>query len=148
KHRVETVLVADDASIPQGGGVGRRGIAGTLFVEKVLGAAAESGMSLMELAALGRRAAARVRTIGTALAERSLDGTDQGWPMIEYGVGIHGEAGWKRLSLDGSLDVVDMICHQLVDDVGQAAAPLLLFVNGLGAAPMSELYRAYGRAYE
>lgn len=152
-HRVETVLVADDASIPRAGGIGRRGVAGTLFVEKIVGAAAEGGGSLDALAALGRNAADAVHTIGVALKGATLPYATRetfvlGDVDMEVGVGIHGEPGGQRLPLQAAAALVADLCGRLLEDIGQVRGKVLLFVNGLGATPSSELYLVYGLVRE
>lgn len=146
---VATVTVSDDAAMP--GAVNRRGIAGTLFVEKILGAAAEQGMPLDELAELGMRAAASVRTVGVSLKGAVLPTATRetfalGDAELEFGVGIHGEAGSARIAMRNAHEIVQLICGRLLEDMGIGEGRLLLFVNGLGATPQSELYLAYGLA--
>ena len=71
---VETVFVADDVAVDTGKITGRRGIAGTVFVHKVAGAAAAAGLSLEEVAAEARAAAAAVRSIGIATSVCTVPG--------------------------------------------------------------------------
>jgi dihydroxyacetone kinase len=101
-HRVESVLVADDIALDDPGsadeeGVGRRGVAGTIVVEKICGAAAEAGAELPALASLGRRVAAATRSIGVSVSGVTLPSGGVAAITLaageqEFGVGIHGEA--------------------------------------------------------
>ncbi|SFK70257.1 dihydroxyacetone kinase subunit DhaL [Geodermatophilus ruber] len=142
---VEVVVVADDVALVAAVGAGRRGIAGTVLVHKVAGAAAEAGLPLPEVAARARAAADAVRTMGVALSACTVPGTAR--PSfqltdgeIEWGLGIHGEAGVERTVSRPA----DAIARGLLDRVvaDGAFAPgtrLALLVNGLGATPPIEL---------
>jgi len=148
-RRVETVVVADDVAAGQM--ARRRGIAGTLFVEKVLGAAAEEGMALADLAVLGHRASAATRSIGVALRGATLPTASRETFVLapgemELGVGIHGEPGGQRAAMGGGADIVATMCDRLLDGFDHGGEGALLFVNGLGATPQSELYLVYGLA--
>jgi dihydroxyacetone kinase len=143
---VEIVLVADDVALA--GSVehaGRRGLAGTILVHKVAGAAAEAGASLSEVAAEAREAARAVKTMGMALspctvpvAGRPTFLLDEG--EIELGLGIHGEPGVRREPLEPA----DVLVGRLLDAIlaEQSFAPggrVVLLVNNLGGTPMMEL---------
>lgn len=101
---VEVVIIGDDIAL--GRNSKARGIAGTVLVHKIAGAAAESGKSLVEVAALARKAAASLSSIGLALSDCSVYNPEQE-PRLrddeaELGLGIHGEAGIERIPLTGS----------------------------------------------
>ena len=142
-----TVTVEDDVSVPRVfGGVGRRGVAGTLVVEKLLGAAAEAGADLPALAALGDRVNARLRSMGVALRPCVIPNTNLpnfalGPSEMELGVGIHGEAGRRRvprLSADAiASELVAAVLSELAVETGEDA---LVLLNGFGATPPAELY--------
>lgn len=94
---VEIVVVADDVSLRALTERGRRrGIAGTVLVHKLAGAAAERGLTLAQVAAAANAAAARLGTMGVALDGCTMPGAEQsGFRLadheIELGLGIHGE---------------------------------------------------------
>lgn len=138
---VETVVVADDVAISAASRVGRRGIAGTVLVHKVAGAAAEAGKPLAEVAALARRVAGSVGTMGLALSACTVPAAGQpgfllGPDEAEWGLGIHGEPGVERAALPAADDVA----ARLVDTIGPAAGSrVAVLVNGLGATPPMEL---------
>ena len=125
---------------------GRRGVAGTLIVEKMVGAAAETGMPLAALKALGEEANRRTRSMGVALLPCTVPAA--GRPNftladneMEMGVGIHGEPGRRRVPLASA----DAIAAELLDAILKDLAPskgseVLLLVNGFGATPLIELY--------
>jgi dihydroxyacetone kinase-like protein len=149
----ETVLVNDDVSLPADHSAGRRGVAGTAIVEKIVGAAAEGGADLATCKALGDRVARATASMGVALTSCTVPAL--GKPTfalaeneMELGVGIHGEAGRERRSLGTASEIVallaDAVQHELDPAAGQAA---LLHVNGLGATPLVELYLVYERAH-
>jgi dihydroxyacetone kinase-like protein len=131
---------------------GRRGVAGTLVVEKIVGAAAEKGADLAALAALGERVNARTRSMGVALTSCTVPAAgkptfDIGPDEMEFGVGIHGEPGRRREKIRKADEIAEEICTAIVRDLGDAAKlPSLLFVNGFGGTPLLELYGMYHAA--
>lgn len=144
---VDKVYVNDDVAVKDSlYTVGRRGVAGTVFVHKIAGAAAEKGLDLAEVKAVAEKVIANVRSIGFALTSCTVPA--KGTPTfslqedeIEFGVGIHGEPGITRekLRTAGELaeDMLDRIVKDLPFQPGDEAA---LMVNGLGATPLMELY--------
>lgn len=142
----ELVVVADDVAlaglVPRDR---RRGIAGTVFVHKIAGAAAESGRSLQEVAAIACAAAARIGTMGVALGACTVPaagkpGFELAEDEIELGLGIHGEKGVERTGIMSADALVDRLVETIVTDmkIGRGARVALL-VNGLGATPPMEL---------
>jgi dihydroxyacetone kinase-like protein len=131
---------------------GRRGVAGTLVVEKIVGAAAEHGIALRPLKALGERVNAATRSMGVALTSGTVPAAgrptfDIGDGEMEFGVGIHGEPGRRRDSLKSADAIAEEICTAILDDLGdRARGPALLFVNGFGGTPLMELYLMYNSA--
>jgi phosphoenolpyruvate---glycerone phosphotransferase subunit DhaK len=131
---------------------GRRGVAGTLVVEKVVGAAAEEGMQLSELKALGDRINAATRSMGVALTSCTVPAAGKptfaiGDDEMEFGVGIHGEPGRRRDKLRNADTIAEEICSAIMGDLGASASGrALLFVNGFGGTPSMELYLMYNSA--
>lgn len=145
--RVGRVLVDDDVAVRDSTyTVGRRGVAGTVVVEKICGAAAEAGASLEELVALGARVVADTRTMGVALSSCTVPHVgrptfDLGDDEMELGVGIHGEPGRARLPLEPASAVAARLLAPVVQDLGlERGERVILLVNGLGATPLLELY--------
>jgi dihydroxyacetone kinase len=143
---VETVLVADDVALAGSGEhAGRRGLAGTVLVHKVAGAAAATGAPLAEVAAVAGAAAAAVRTMGVALSPCTVPAA--GRPSfvlaedeIELGLGIHGEPGVRRVPLEPADALVDRLLAAIRADLRAAAgARVVLLVNNLGGTPIMEL---------
>lgn len=150
---VVTVLTNDDVAVEDSlYTTGRRGVAGTLVVEKVVGAAAEAGADLHTLKALGDNVNSRTRSMGVALTSCTVP--EAGKPMfqigddeMEMGVGIHGEPGRRRVKLESAQNIAAEMVEAIVKDLGNGAAgDALLFVNGFGATPSMELYLMYGAA--
>ncbi|WP_420963386.1 dihydroxyacetone kinase family protein [Brucella sp. IR073] len=142
----EVVVVADDVALA--GIVARerrRGIAGTVLVHKIAGAAATQGKSLEEVAAIARSAAARIGTMGVALGSCTVPaagkpGFTLGEEEIELGLGIHGEKGVERAGLMTADALTDRLIDQIAGDMGlKAGNRVALLVNGLGATPPMEL---------
>lgn len=152
-RRVETVVVNDDIAVERSArGTGRRGVAGTLVVEKIVGAAAQAGATLEDLKILGDAAVAATRTMGVALKGTTVPQTTRetfslGPDEMEVGIGIHGEPGRSRETLADASAIVALICSHILNDFGPLdGQPVLLFVNGLGGTPQSELYLVFGLA--
>lgn len=150
---VATVVVDDDVAVTDSlYTAGRRGVAGTLAVEKIAGAAAERGDSLHAVAEIARRVNANVRSMGVAL--RACTVPHAGRPSfdlsedeVEIGIGIHGEPGRRRTPLQAADTITDYLLDPVIDDLAlQAGEQVLLFVNGMGATPASELYIVYRHA--
>ena len=143
---VEVVVVADDVSLRDTVERGRRrGIAGTVFVHKIAGAAAAAGKPLAEVASLARAAADAIGTMGVALDGCTLPATQQSSftladDEIELGLGIHGEKGVQRTQPMPADHLVDTLLTAIVDDQQLARGErVALLVNGLGATTAMEL---------
>ena len=148
-----TVLIADDVAVEDSSfTVGRRGVAGTMIVEKIVGAAAEAGANLAELKSLGDDVAARTRSIGVALTSCIVPaaGTPTftlGENEMEMGVGIHGEPGRRRVALATAAEIADEMVGAVLSDLAPATGlEVLLHVNGFGGTPLMELYLMYDQA--
>lgn len=153
RHAIEMVVVKDDAAhgkSPRSNG--RRGVAGTLIVEKLIGAAAQRGASLGELKVLGDDLNNRIRSMGVALRGVAVPDTRRetfvlGPDEMEMGVGIHGEPGRSRETFTHADPIIEALCAAILADLEPAPSLIpLLFVNGFGGTPSSELYLAYGIA--
>ena len=128
---------------------GRRGVAGTLIVEKIVGAAAEEGRDLAALKALGDRVNAATRSIGIALTSCTVPAAgkptfDLAEDEMEIGVGIHGEPGRRRVKLKPAAEIAAEMVKAITTDLGaRMRGEVLLMINGFGATPLSELYLMY-----
>lgn len=147
------VLVDDDVAVDNSSfTVGRRGVAGTLVVEKIVGAAAERGDSIEALAALGERVNMATRSMGVALSSCIVPaaGTptfELGENEIEMGVGIHGEPGRRRAPMASADRIVNELLDAILADLGaNRGERCLLFVNGFGGTPSLELYLVFNSA--
>jgi len=143
---VEVVVVADDVALRDTVEASRRrGIAGTVLVHKVAGAAAAAGAGLAEVAALARAAAADIGTMGVALGSCILPAAGKpnfelGSDEVELGLGIHGEPGVKKAPLASADALVETLLSAIVSDRGLGkGSRVALLVNGLGATPPMEL---------
>lgn len=147
------VVTNDDVAVENSSyTTGRRGVAGTLVVEKIVGAAAEQGMPLPALKALGDRVNAATRSMGVALTSGTVPAAGKptfeiGDGEMEFGVGIHGEPGRRRDVLKSADAIAEEVCAAIAGDLGdRAKGPALLFVNGFGGTPSMELYLMYNSA--
>ena len=147
-----TVLVSDDISLPKSHSIGRRGVAGTLIVEKIVGAAAEQGADLDTCKILGDKVNSLTASIGVALSSCTVPAL--GKPTfelkddeMEMGVGIHGERSHETLKLASASEIVDLLTHKIDEELKpQQGQSVLLHVNGFGATPLMELYLIYDLA--
>ncbi|WP_201713077.1 dihydroxyacetone kinase subunit DhaK [Rossellomorea arthrocnemi] len=146
---VEYVKVDDDIAVEDSlYTVGRRGVAGTVLVHKIAGAAAEEGRSLMEVKAVAEKAAENVRSIGFALTSCTVPAS--GSPTfkladdeIEYGVGIHGEPGTRREKMASADELAERMVNDLLKDLKMEegdSSEVAVLVNGFGGTPLQELY--------
>ncbi|WP_125775125.1 dihydroxyacetone kinase subunit DhaK [Antribacter gilvus] len=151
--QVESVLVNDDVAVEDSlYTAGRRGVAGTLAVEKIAGAAAARGADLAAVADVARKVVANVRSMGVALAACTVPHSgrpsfDLADDEIEIGIGIHGEPGRHRVPMASADEITQALLDPVADDLTLVPGDrVLLFVNGMGGSPLSELYVVYGRA--
>jgi dihydroxyacetone kinase-like protein len=151
--RAETIVIDDDVAVERSGqGGGRRGVAGTVVVEKMVGAAAEAGADLDALKRLGARVNGATRSMGVALTSCTVPAVgkptfDIGDDEMEVGVGIHGEPGRRRVALMPAGEIAEELVRSIIDDLGpRAGSEVLLVVNGLGATPLLELHVMYDAA--
>ena len=148
---VDMVFVNDDVATEAAPrSTGRRGVAGTLVVEKIIGAAAESGMPLKALKRLGEKTVAAMRSKGVAIGGATVPGGvsatfAQGPDEMEIGVGIHGEPGRARSAFRNAETIAGLLADDVIKAlVAERGRDVLLFVNGFGSTPASELYLMYG----
>ncbi|HEU4756252.1 MAG TPA: dihydroxyacetone kinase subunit DhaK [Agromyces sp.] len=152
---VRAVVTNDDVAVKDSlYTAGRRGVGGTVLVEKIAGAAAERGDSLDQVAEIAERVNANVRSMGMALTPCIVP--HAGEPSftlaedeVEIGIGIHGEPGRERIKLEPADSLVDRLLAPILEDLPFSSGDrVLLFVNGMGGTPQVELYIAYRRAAE
>jgi dihydroxyacetone kinase-like protein len=154
---VETVVIADDVAVEDSTfTAGRRGTGVTVLLEKIVGAAAEQGRDLAEIATLARRVAGDGRSMGMALTSATPPAS--GKPNfelsddeMEVGVGIHGEPGRRRAPLAGAQEIARMLVEPILADFDldfsrryEGGAPAIVMLNGMGATPLIELYLMFG----
>ena len=150
----ETVLTNDDVAVEDSSfTTGRRGVAGTLVVEKIVGAASEAGQDLASCLALGKQVNEQTRSMGVALTSCTVPAVGKptfeiGKDEMEMGVGIHGEPGRKRVTIDNADNIAKEMTTSVLEDLKpQKNNPLFLFINGFGATPSMELYLMYHSAF-
>ncbi|MGT2950972.1 dihydroxyacetone kinase subunit DhaK [Streptococcus cuniculi] len=144
---VASVVVDDDIAVENSLYTqGRRGVAGTILVHKILGHAAETGKSLAEIKELADALVPQIKTIGLALSGATVPEVGKpGFVLeedeFEYGVGIHGEPGYKKEKLQPSQALAEELVAKLLQDFNaQAGEKYGLLINGLGATPLMEQY--------
>ena len=139
---VEIVIVNDDIAIEDPDN--RRGIAGTIFVHKIAGAAAEKGMSLKEVKNVAEKVIDNVKTKGIALAPcysptSGKPSFELGEDEIEIGLGIHGEPGIEITKMMSSKKIADNLFNDLISYFNIDDKEYSIMINSLGATPLMEL---------
>ena len=144
---VDAVYVNDDIAVKDSlYTVGRRGVAGTVFVHKIAGAAAEQGKSLPEVKAVAEKVIANIRSFGFALTSCTVPAAGSptfeiGEDEMEFGVGIHGEPGRKREKLISADELAARIVPDIAEDLKLVKGEeIALLINGFGGTPLQELY--------
>ncbi|NKJ50731.1 dihydroxyacetone kinase [Burkholderia sp. SG-MS1] len=149
----EMVIVADDVALTASGDhAGRRGLAGTVLVHKIAGAAAAAGRPLAEVARIAREVAGSLGTMGVALTPCTVPAAGKpGFELadgeIEWGLGIHGEPGVERGAMEPAEAIVARLLAKITNDLAlQTGERVALLVNNLGGTPSSELNVVAGSA--
>ncbi|WP_026532279.1 dihydroxyacetone kinase subunit DhaK [Arthrobacter sp. H41] len=152
---VRSVLVNDDVAVEDSlYTAGRRGVGGTVFVERLAGAAAERGDDLDAVAAVAQRVVDNVRSMGVALAactvpHAGVPSFDLAEDEIEIGIGIHGEPGRHRIAMEDADGITARLLEPITADLALTAGDrVLLMVNGMGGTPASELYIVFRKTVE
>ena len=149
----DSIVTNDDVAVKDSTfTTGRRGVAATVLVEKIVGSLAENGGSLEECKTLGEKVNKNAGTMGVAFTSCTVPAAgkptfDIGDDEMEFGVGIHGEPGRKREKIQSSKTIVGNILDAILDSLKpQNNEKTLLFVNGMGGTPLTELYLVYDDA--
>ena len=143
--KVDYVVVKDDVAVANSTfSTGRRGIAGTVFVHKCAGAAAELGMNLEEVKRVATKAIDNVRSMGFAMSPCTLPGVGHpGFELAEdeigFGIGIHGEPGLSIEKMCSAKQIAEKLVDKVLGDYDFANSEVALMVNGLGGTPLIEL---------
>jgi phosphoenolpyruvate---glycerone phosphotransferase subunit DhaK len=142
-----TIIINDDVAVENSTHTtGRRGVAGTLIVEKIVGAAAERGADLATLKALGNSVNKNTASMGVALTSCIVPAAGQptfkiAEDEIELGVGIHGEPGRRRVKMSNADDIAAQLTEAVLKDLSlKRGQEVILLVNGFGGTPLLELY--------
>ena len=149
--KVEEVVVNDDVAVDGSlYTVGRRGVAGTVFVHKIAGAKAEAGASLKEVKAIAEKVIANVRSMSMAIRPCTVPaagkpGFELGDDEMEIGIGIHGEPGTRREKLRSADEIVDILLEKILADLDYSNSEVAVMINGCGATPLMELFIANNR---
>ena len=150
---VSSVVINDDVAVEDSTyTAGRRGVGGTVPLEKIAGAAAARGDDLAAVTAIAQRVISNVRSMGVALTACTVP--HSGEPSfslpgdeIEMGIGIHGEPGRRRIPMEPADGIVADLLGPVISDLPfQRGDRTLLIVNGMGGTPLLELYLAFGIA--
>jgi dihydroxyacetone kinase-like protein len=174
---VQNVLIDDDVAVKDSlYTAGRRGVGTTVLVEKIVGAAAEAGYNLEQCADLARKANSYGRSMGMALTSCTVPAAGKpifeiGDDEMEFGIGIHGEPGQKRMKVLPADEVTAMMANEiihdkaysrtvreledgqwvdkeLVDEPFKRGDKVIAFVNSMGGTPVAELYAVYRKLAE
>jgi phosphoenolpyruvate---glycerone phosphotransferase subunit DhaK len=142
-----TVVINDDVAVENSTyTTGRRGVAGTLVAERIVGAAAERGETLADLKALGDEINRCTASMGVALSSCTVPAAGQATFQIaademEMGVGIHGEPGRRRVKMTSADEIASELANNVLKDLSlKRGQEVILLVNGFGGTPLMELY--------
>lgn len=144
--KVKQVVVNDDVAVKDSlYTVGRRGVAGTVFVHKIAGALAETGADLDAVQAVAQKVIDNVRTMGAAIRPCTVPAAGKpGFELseneMEVGIGIHGEPGTHREEIKPADEIVDMLLKQILADIDYTDSEVAVMINGSGATPLMELF--------
>jgi dihydroxyacetone kinase-like protein len=149
---VDSVVIDDDVAVKDSLYTqGRRGVGGTVLLEKLAGAKAAEGANLKSVADLARDVVANVRSMGLALTSCTVPARGEptfelGPDEVEIGIGIHGEPGRERIPMESADQLTDRLATPVIEDLGLTSGDrVLLFVNSMGGTPLAELYVVYRR---
>ena len=143
---VKQVITNDDVAVKDSlYTVGRRGVAGTVFVHKIAGALAEEGASLDEVQAVAQKVINNVRTMGAAIEPCTVPAAGKpGFELadneMEIGIGIHGEPGTHREPIKPADEVVDLLLSHILSDIDYSGKEVAVLINGAGGTPLMELF--------
>jgi dihydroxyacetone kinase-like protein len=150
--RVESVTIDDDVAVKDSTYTqGRRGVGGTVLLEKLAGAKAEEGADLAGVTDTARKVIANVRSMGLALTSCTVPAAgsptfDLGDDEVEIGIGIHGEPGRERIKMETGDQLTDRITRPVIEDLDlNSGDSVLVFVNSMGGTPLAELYVVFRR---
>ncbi|MBS2771148.1 dihydroxyacetone kinase subunit DhaK [Anoxybacillus sp. PDR2] len=153
--QVAKVVVNDDVAVEDSTyTTGRRGIAGTVFVHKIAGALAEQGATLAEVEAVAKKTVENVRSMGMALTPCTVPaagkpGFELGENEIEIGMGIHGEPGIEKTSIQSADEIAQILLNNILEDLPwKEHDKVAVMINGLGATPLMELYIIHKKVSE
>jgi len=143
----QTIIVNDDVAVEDSTfTTGRRGVAGTMIVEKTVGSLAETGASLEECKKFGDHVNTMTGSMGVAFTSCTVPAA--GKPTfelnndeMEFGVGIHGEPGRKREKIRSADEITSELISAILEDLKpENGQEVLLHINGFGGTPLMELY--------
>lgn len=146
---VRTVIVADDVAVQDSlYTAGRRGVGASVILEKIVGAAAEQGLSLTEVAAVAARVADESRSMGVALTSCTVPAAgkptfDLPADEMEIGIGIHGEPGRHREKFTNASDIARQLVKPILADKDFSGQEVIVLLNGMGGTALIELYIMY-----
>ena len=145
--QVASVIVDDDIAVEDSLYTqGRRGVAGTILVHKILGEAARSGQSLEEIKTLADKLGKNIHTVGLALSGATVPEVGKpGFVLaddeIEFGIGIHSEPGYRREKMQTSKELAKELVTKLTDSFqAKTGDKFCILINGMGATPLMEQY--------
>ena len=143
---VSSVVVDDDIAVEDSLYTqGKRGVAGTIFVHKILGFYARNGKSLKEIKEIADKLVPNIHTVGLALSgatvpEVGKPGFELSDEEIEFGIGIHGEPGYRREKMGPSKVLAEELVNKLIESYDEKSGNFGILVNGMGSTPLMEQY--------
>uniref|UniRef100_A0A8I3WY76 Triokinase and FMN cyclase n=1 Tax=Callithrix jacchus TaxID=9483 RepID=A0A8I3WY76_CALJA len=146
---VEMVVIGDDSAFTVLKKAGRRGLCGTVLIHKVAGALAEAGVGLEEITKQVNMVAKAMGTLGVSLSSCSVPGSKPTFELsadeVELGLGIHGEAGVRRIKMATADEIVKLMLDHMTNTTNASHVPVqpgssvVMMVNNLGGLSFLEL---------
>ncbi|HEM9139388.1 TPA: dihydroxyacetone kinase subunit DhaK [Streptococcus agalactiae] len=139
---VDDEIAVEDSLYTQG----KRGVAGTILVHKILGHAARHGKSLQEIKAIADELVPNIHTVGLALSGATVPEVGKpGFVLaedeIEFGIGIHGEPGYRKEKMQPSKALATELVDKLIESFdAKSGEKYGVLINGMGATPLMEQY--------
>ena len=151
---VDMIVTNDDVAVQNSlYTTGRRGVAGTILVDKIAGALAEKGAELEDVRKVAEKVNANVRTMGVAINPSTVPAAGKpGFELseneMEVGIGIHGEPGIHKEQIKPANEIVDMLLNKILADYDYNNSEVAVVVNGSGGTPLMELYIINNHVYD
>ncbi len=151
-YSAEKIVVKDDiSSASKQNAQDRSGVAGIIFVLKILGAASETGACFEEMVRIGHKVNDSVYTLPVILYSGAHPQTGEALfevpeGKIEFGMGFNGEPGIETRDMMCADEMTDIAFKYLKRDMElKAGEEVCVIINSMGATTFMEQYIIFRR---